>query len=92
MSGGVGAAQGHVAGGCSHPSPHARSGDAIAISSYLGNGGVFDRALISFAEGYADQNKADYKALKGAVAAGRVEAHLGLVSMPSRISSSAFRE
>ena len=35
---------------------HARSGDAIAIASYLGRGDAFDRALASFAEIYADQN------------------------------------
>ena len=32
---------------------HARSGDAIAIGSYLGAGDSFDRALASFAEAYA---------------------------------------
>ena len=36
---------------------HARSGDAIAIASYLGSGDSFDRALASFAERYADQNE-----------------------------------
>ena len=38
---------------------HARSGDAIAIASYLGAGDSFDRALASFAEAYADQNERD---------------------------------
>ena len=42
---------------------HARSGDAIAIGSYLGGGDSFDRALASFAEAYADQNERDYDAL-----------------------------
>jgi hypothetical protein len=55
---------------------HARSGDAIAISSYLGRGEVFDRAMASFAETYADQNERDYEALQHAVAAGRVTAEL----------------
>jgi predicted alpha/beta hydrolase len=47
---------------------HARSGDAIAIASYLGAGDSFDRALASFAESYADQNERDYRALEKAVA------------------------
>jgi hypothetical protein len=53
---------------------HARSGDAIAIASYLGAGDTFDRALASFAEAYADQNDRDYQALQDAVAAGLVAA------------------
>ena len=53
---------------------HARSGDAIAIASYLGAGDSFDRALASFAEAYADQNERDYDALRQAVASGRVNA------------------
>ena len=57
---------------------HARSGDAIAIASYLGAGDSFDRALASFAEAYADQNERDYDALQDAVAAGRVAAETGL--------------
>ena len=57
---------------------HARSGDAIAIGSYLGAGDSFDRALASFAEAYADQNERDYRALQEAVASGRVAAETGL--------------
>ena len=57
---------------------HARSGDAIAIASYLGGGDSFDRALASFAEAYADQNEHDYHALREAVASGRVSAETGL--------------
>ena len=57
---------------------HARSGDAIAIASYLGAGDSFDRALASFAEAYADQNERDYHALREAVASGRVSAETGL--------------
>ena len=57
---------------------HARSGDAIAIASYLGGGDSFDRALATFAEAYADQNERDYKALQEAVASGRVAAETGL--------------
>ena len=57
---------------------HARSGDAVAIASYLGGGDTFDRALASFAEAYADQNERDYNALQKAVATGRVAAQTGL--------------
>jgi len=57
---------------------HARSGDRIAISAYLGTGGAFDRAMTSFAEAYADQNERDYGALQEAVASGRIAAELGV--------------
>jgi predicted alpha/beta hydrolase len=57
---------------------HARSGDAIAIGSYLGSGEVFDTSMATFAERYADQNERDYEALKQAVASGRVKAESGL--------------
>jgi hypothetical protein len=57
---------------------HARAGDGIAISSYLGNGDTFDRAIAQFAETYADQNERDYAALKTAVEVGRVHAEFGL--------------
>jgi hypothetical protein len=57
---------------------HARSGDAIAIGSYLGGGESFDRALASFAEAYADQNERDYRALQQAAAADRVRAESGM--------------
>ncbi|MEU7702136.1 DUF2252 domain-containing protein [Streptomyces sp. NPDC015492] len=53
---------------------HARSGDRIAIASYLGRGDSFDRALASFAEAYADQNERDHRALVDAVRAGRLPA------------------
>jgi hypothetical protein len=56
---------------------HARSGDAIAIASYLGRGDRFDRALASFAELYADQNERDYHAVRQAVESGRLAAETG---------------
>jgi uncharacterized protein (DUF2252 family) len=56
---------------------HARSGDAVAIASYLGSGDQFDRALIRFAEGYADQNEWDHAALARVVREGRVTAQTG---------------
>jgi uncharacterized protein (DUF2252 family) len=53
---------------------HARSGDRIAIAAYLGGGDSFDRALVAFAERYADQNERDHQALVDAVHAGRLSA------------------
>jgi uncharacterized protein (DUF2252 family) len=40
---------------------HARSGDRIAIASYLGTNDVFDNAIAAFATAYADQNQRDYE-------------------------------
>jgi len=57
---------------------HARSGDRIALASYLGTGATFDRAIASFAESYADQNQKDYDTFKQAVADGRITAQTGL--------------
>ncbi|WP_371675395.1 DUF2252 domain-containing protein [Streptomyces sp. NBC_01276] len=53
---------------------HARSGDRIAIAAYLGGGDAFDRALVTFAEAYADQNERDHRALLDAVRTGRLPA------------------
>jgi uncharacterized protein (DUF2252 family) len=57
---------------------HARSGDRIAIASYLGGSDAFDRAIADYSEAYADQNERDYNALKQAVGDGRIEARTGL--------------
>jgi len=57
---------------------HARSGDRIAIASYLGNSDVFDRAIADFSSAYADQNERDYQALVQAVDSGRIVAQTGL--------------
>ena len=57
---------------------HARSGDRIAIASYLGGGNSFDRAILDFSKAYADQNDADYAALSEAVKSGRIVAQTGL--------------
>ena len=57
---------------------HSRSGDRIAIASYLGGGDTFDRAILDFAKAYAAQNDSDYKELAEAVKSGRVEAQTGL--------------
>jgi uncharacterized protein (DUF2252 family) len=57
---------------------HARSGDRIAIATYLGKGDTFDRALAEFSVAYADQNERDYATLVEAVKDGRIEAKEGL--------------
>jgi uncharacterized protein (DUF2252 family) len=57
---------------------HARSGDRIAIASYLGKGPAFDRAIVEFSHAYAEQNERDYKALAKAVKSGRITAKRGL--------------
>jgi uncharacterized protein (DUF2252 family) len=53
---------------------HARSGDAAAISGYLGKGDAFGKALGRFATSYADQNGRDHAALVQAIKDGRVTA------------------
>ena len=57
---------------------HARSGDRIAIGSYLGKGDTFDRAIAEFSELYADQNELDYGALADAAKSGRIKAETDL--------------
>jgi uncharacterized protein (DUF2252 family) len=57
---------------------HARSGDRVAIASYLGKGDAFDRAIADLAVAYAEQNERDYSALQDAVASGRLPAETGI--------------
>jgi uncharacterized protein (DUF2252 family) len=57
---------------------HVRSGDGVAIASYLGNNETFDRALAQFAEIYADQNERDYETLTNAVKTGQIKAETGV--------------
>ena len=52
---------------------HARSGDPVAISAYLGKKDRFDVAMADFAEAYAVQNDADYAAMQKAAEDGRIE-------------------
>jgi uncharacterized protein (DUF2252 family) len=54
---------------------HARGGDAIAISSYLGSGEAFDKAVTAFAESYSDQTEKDFSDFTDAVAEGALSAH-----------------
>jgi hypothetical protein len=57
---------------------HARSGDRIAITAYLGKNDAFDQAIAHFAETYADQNLRDYERLVDAAKQGRIEVQTGL--------------
>ena len=57
---------------------HARSGDAIAVGSYLGGGDRYDRAMCEFADSYANQNERDFESLTLAIADGRVVAEMGV--------------
>jgi hypothetical protein len=50
---------------------HARSGDRVAIASYLGKKKTFDHAVAEYADGYADRVDSQYDAL---CAAARQEA------------------
>ncbi|HJB04238.1 MAG TPA: DUF2252 domain-containing protein [Candidatus Merdibacter merdigallinarum] len=51
---------------------HARTGDSVAISAYLGTGDGFDDAMQRFAFAYADQNQIDYDAFVEAIRDGRL--------------------
>jgi len=57
---------------------HARTGDAKAISAYLGADDTFDRAAERFALAYADQNEADYAAFLQAALDGRIAVERGV--------------
>jgi uncharacterized protein (DUF2252 family) len=53
---------------------HARSGDPVAIAEYLGEDDGFDRSIVDFSKGYADQNELDYQEFADAIQWGRLEA------------------
>jgi uncharacterized protein (DUF2252 family) len=53
---------------------HARSGDDVALSSYMGEDSEFDKAIAEFAMAYANQTEHDWRALLEAIKAGRVNA------------------
>jgi uncharacterized protein (DUF2252 family) len=55
---------------------HAKSGDAAAITGYLGSGAVFDHAVAEFAGDYADQTERDHAAMQEAVKSGRLVAQI----------------
>ena len=57
---------------------HARSGDPIAMSAYLGKSDKFDVAMTDFSERYADQNERDYTEFLAAIKSGRLPAVEGV--------------
>ena len=57
---------------------HARSGDPVAISKYLGKGDGFDQSITDFSGRYADQNERDFKAFVKAIRSGRLTATEGV--------------
>ena len=57
---------------------HARSGDPIAIATYLGESDAFDKSVTDFSASYADQNERDYEAFIKAIRSGRLSAIEGV--------------
>ncbi|MEU8225703.1 DUF2252 domain-containing protein [Kribbella sp. NPDC048915] len=53
---------------------HARSGDAVAIATYLGESDTFDRAIADFSERYAVQNDQDFADFAKAISSNRIDA------------------
>ncbi|TCO20441.1 uncharacterized protein (DUF2252 family) [Kribbella steppae] len=57
---------------------HARTGDRIALATYLNSDDAFPEAMVEYAEAYADQNERDYQAFVDAINSGRLQAESGL--------------
>lgn len=57
---------------------HARTGDRVAISQYLGKKNTFDQAIAEFSLRYAKQNQEDFDAFTAEIKAGRIEATPGI--------------
>ncbi len=53
---------------------HARSGQSMRLSGYMGKSDTFEEAIAKFSMAYADQNAKDHAALERAVRSGKVEA------------------
>ena len=53
---------------------HARTGDAVQISGYLGSSDAFDEAIATFADQYTSTTLQDHAALLAAITDGRVTA------------------
>ena len=56
---------------------HARSGDPIAIASYIGQSDTFERSVAAFARRYADQTERDHQEMLDAIASGRIASEPG---------------
>jgi uncharacterized protein (DUF2252 family) len=57
---------------------HARSGDRLAITAYLGRSSKFDDAITTWAMGYADQAQTDHEALVHAIRMARLPSITGV--------------
>ena len=57
---------------------HARSGDPVAISAYLGDTDAFDRSVTDFSLAYSDRNEQDFREFVTAVRSGRLQAVEGV--------------
>jgi uncharacterized protein (DUF2252 family) len=53
---------------------HARSGDSVILTGYMGQSSAFEDAIADFSVSYAEQNEKDHAALLKAIRAGRVQA------------------
>ena len=53
---------------------HARSGDPVVLTGYMGKSTAFEDALADFSVTYAEQNQRDHASLLDAIRAGRLEA------------------
>ena len=53
---------------------HARAGDPTAIAGYLGTKKAFERAVVEFAEQYANQAESDHAAFVAQIESGQLEA------------------
>jgi uncharacterized protein (DUF2252 family) len=52
---------------------HARSGDPVVLTGYMGQSTAFEDAIADFSVSYAEQNEKDHAALLKAIRAGRVQ-------------------
>lgn len=55
---------------------HARSGDAVVLTGYMGKSTAFEDAIADFSMAYANQNERDHAALLNAIRSGRIEAQM----------------
>ena len=53
---------------------HARAGDPVMVSGYVGRGSAFDEAVAEFAMAYADQTEKDWQGFVDAIKAKRIVA------------------
>jgi uncharacterized protein (DUF2252 family) len=53
---------------------HARAGDAVAVSGYIGDGPEFSKAIAEFAMAYADQTERDWHVFVDAIKEERISA------------------